>query len=55
MLLLTGARKREVLDAQWSDFDRINHLWTIPITKSGKKRIQPGSIVYDVAADFDDI
>ena len=41
MLLLTGARKREVLDAQWSDFDRINNLWTIPITKSGKKRILP--------------
>jgi len=41
MLLLTGARKREVLDAQWCDFDMLNNLWTIPITKSGKKRILP--------------
>lgn len=41
MLLLTGARKREVLDAQWSDFDMNNMLWTIPITKNGKKRILP--------------
>ena len=40
-LLLTGARKREVLDAQWSDFDMTNNLWTIPITKNGKKRILP--------------
>ena len=41
MLLLSGARKREVLDAQWSDFDMLNNLWTIPITKNGKKRILP--------------
>jgi len=41
MLLLTGARKREVLDATWSDFDMLNNLWTIPITKNGKKRILP--------------
>jgi len=41
MLLLTGARKREVLNVQWSDFDMNNMLWTIPITKNGKKRILP--------------
>lgn len=41
MLLLSGARKREVLDAKWCDFDNINNLWTIPITKNGKKRILP--------------
>ena len=41
MLLLTGARKREVLDAQWSNLDMLNNLWTIPITKNGKKRILP--------------
>ena len=41
MLLLSGARKREVLDAKWNDFDNINNLWTIPITKNGKKRILP--------------
>ncbi|PRM93881.1 integrase [Aliarcobacter cryaerophilus] len=41
MLLLSGARKREVLDAKWNDFDMLNKLWTIPITKNGKKRILP--------------
>lgn len=41
MLLLSGARKREVLDAKWCDFDNINNLWTIPLTKNGKKRILP--------------
>ncbi|MGJ0311917.1 tyrosine-type recombinase/integrase [Aliarcobacter cryaerophilus] len=41
MLLLSGARKREVLDAKWCDFDTLNNLWTIPITKNGKKRILP--------------
>lgn len=33
--------KREVLDAKWCDFDNINNLWTIPLTKNGKKRILP--------------
>jgi len=41
MLLLTGARKREVLDSRWSDLDMNNMLWTIPVTKNGKKRILP--------------
>jgi len=41
MLLLSGARKREVLDANWCDFDMNNMLWTIPVTKSGKKRVLP--------------
>ena len=41
MLILTGARKREVLDAKWSDFDLSRHAWRIPITKSGKARHVP--------------
>ncbi|MCZ4271980.1 site-specific integrase [Maritalea porphyrae] len=41
LLLLTGARKREVLDAQWADFDFNNRIWIIPITKSGKARKMP--------------
>lgn len=41
MLILTGARKREVLDAKWEDFDFSRHSWRIPITKSGKARHVP--------------
>jgi integrase len=41
MLILTGARKREVLDAKWDDFDLVRKVWRIPITKSGKSRRVP--------------
>jgi integrase len=41
LLLLTGARKREVLDAQWVDFDFDRRLWRIPKTKTGKPRHVP--------------
>lgn len=40
-LLLTGARRSEVLHAKWCDIDLHNNLWTIPTSKSGKKRIIP--------------
>lgn len=41
MLLLTGARKREVLNARWEDLDFDSRQWRIPITKSGKPRHVP--------------
>jgi integrase len=41
MLILTGARKREVLDAKWTDFDLSRRAWRIPITKSGRARHVP--------------
>ena len=41
MLIMTGARKREVLDAKWSDFDVQKRSWRIPISKSGKARHVP--------------
>ncbi len=40
-LVLTGARKREVLDAKWVDIDVEQRLWRIPKTKSGKIRHVP--------------
>ena len=43
MLLLTGARKREVLDARWEDFDYETRQWKIPFTKGGKPRYVPMS------------
>lgn len=41
MLILTGARKREVLDARWGDFDLDRRQWRIPITKAGRPRYVP--------------
>jgi len=41
MLILTGARKREVLTARWEDFDLEKSIWRIPMTKSGKPRYVP--------------
>lgn len=41
MLLLTGARKREVLDAQWQDMDFERRFWRIPFTKNGRERHVP--------------
>lgn len=41
LLLLTGLRKRELLDAKWSEIDLDKKLWFIPYTKSGKPRAVP--------------
>ena len=43
MLILTGARKREVLDARWEDFDFERRLWRIHTTKLGQPRFVPMS------------
>lgn len=41
MLILTGARKREVLDARWEDIDFERRSWRIHTTKSGQPRHVP--------------
>ncbi len=41
LLLLTGARKREVLDARWEYIDFERRLLTVPLSKSGKPRHIP--------------
>ena len=41
MLILTGARKREVLDARWEDFDIERRTWRIHTTKLGRARHVP--------------
>lgn len=41
MLIMTGARKREVLDAKWEDLNIEQRIWCIPLAKSGKARHVP--------------
>lgn len=41
MLILTGARKMEVLTAKWMDFNLDQRVWRIPLSKSGKHRFVP--------------
>lgn len=41
MLLLTGARKSEVLRARWEDLDLARRSWRIPLPKSGEARYVP--------------
>lgn len=38
LLLLTGARKSEILKARWEDLDLENRVLTVPVSKSGKPR-----------------
>ncbi|MCP1319085.1 site-specific integrase [Vreelandella lionensis] len=41
MLLLSGARRREVLNARWKDIDLDSRLWRIEFNKTGKTRHVP--------------
>lgn len=41
LLLLTGCRKRELLDAKWDEFRLDQKLWRIPTSKTGKPRHVP--------------
>jgi integrase len=41
ILLLSGCRKRELLDARWSEFDLDRRTWTVPMAKGGKARRIP--------------
>lgn len=41
LLLYTGCRLRELLDARWENVDVDRRLWLIPTSKSGKSRYVP--------------
>ena len=41
LLLLTGARKRELLDAKWENVNLDRKVWFIPTSKTGKARYVP--------------
>ncbi len=38
LIALTGCRKREALDARWSEFDLKGGIWTIPATRTKQAR-----------------
>ena len=44
ILILCGNRKRELLEARWTDFDLERRNWRIPLSKSGKARHVPLSL-----------
>ena len=53
LLLMTGARKRELLDARWEHFDLDRRNWRIPTSKSGKPRHVPlSAIVLEILAQI---
>jgi integrase len=41
LLIETGARRSEVLNAKWKDVDLDQGLWRIPSTKAGRPQVQP--------------
>lgn len=41
LLLLTGCRKRELLDAKWEEINLDRKVWRIPTSKTGKPRHVP--------------
>lgn len=41
LLLLTGCRKRELLDARWEEVNLDKKIWRIPTSKTGKPRYVP--------------
>ncbi len=41
LLLLTGARRSELLNARWQDVDLDRRMWLIPLSKTGKARHVP--------------
>lgn len=53
LLLLTGARVRELLDAEWKNVDVDRRTWLIPTSKTGKPRHVPmSSAALAVIADL---
>ena len=53
LLLLTGCRVRELLDARWENVDVVRRSWLIPTSKTGKPRHVPlSSSALAVIADL---
>lgn len=41
LLAATGARRGEALGSKWADFDLGRRIWTVPLSKSGRRRHIP--------------
>lgn len=50
LLMLTGARRREVLDARWEQFDLEAAVWTKPATATKQRRLHRTPISGDAVA-----
>jgi len=51
LCLLTGARRNEVLQMQWTDLDLTQAVWRIPETKAGRPHLipLPGAVLAELA------
>jgi integrase len=52
LLLLTGARKRELLEARWENIDIERRTWKIPMSKTGLRYIPLSSAVLAILAQL---
>jgi len=52
LLLLTGARKRELLEARWEHVDIGRRIWTIPKSKTGLRHVPLSSAALSVLAQL---
>lgn len=55
LLMLTGQRRDEVADMQWSELDRSAALWTIPAARTKNSEAQLVPLSADVIAEIDGI
>lgn len=52
LLLLTGARKSELLNARWEHIDIARRSWFIPVAKTGKRHVPLSQDALDIIEDL---
>ena len=53
LLLLTGARKSEVLSMQWADLDLERGIWNMPTSKTGAREVRLSPAAVDLLQGLD--